>query len=206
MKLGRERKLTSLLFSPFVYIAGWQALGLGLTAILVAGFVGSLSATHFDGVLDVHSGGSGPIESFLAEGLIDWICLALTLWVFGKTLSKTAFRAIDLWGTQALARWPTLLISLTTLPPGFRRFPQVLLAAVTQPGAKIAINPWDAAVFFGVALAMLPLIAWTVALMYQSYSVSCNVKGGKAIGTFIAGLILAEILSKIVLYRLLILF
>ena len=50
---------------------------------------------------------------------------------------------------------------------------------------------------------MLLLLCWEVALMYKSYSVSCNVKGGKAIGTFIAGLLLAEILSKSALYWLL---
>jgi len=204
MNLGHERKLTTLLFNPFVFIAGPQALGLGLAAVLTAGLIGSFSHTHFDGVLDVHLGGGAPWWFFVAEGLIDWISLSLTLWIFGKIISTTAFRAIDLWGTQALARWPMLLIGFLTLPPGFRRFPQVLLGAVTQPGAKIAIDPWDAAVFCVAALAMLPLICWVVALMYQSYSVSCNVKGGKAIGTFVAGLILAEIISKIVLYQLLI--
>jgi len=50
---------------------------------------------------------------------------------------------------------------------------------------------------------MIVLLCWMVALMYKSYSVSCNVRGGKAIGTFIAGLLLAEILSKIAVYRLL---
>jgi hypothetical protein len=49
---------------------------------------------------------------------------------------------------------------------------------------------------------MLLLICWVVALMYKSYSVSCNVKGGLAIGTFIAGLILAETLSKIAILKL----
>jgi hypothetical protein len=33
----------------------------------------------------------------------------------------------------------------------------------------------------------------------KSFSVSCNVKGGKAIGTFIASLVVAEILSKLCL-------
>ena len=38
-----------------------------------------------------------------------------------------------------------------------------------------------------------------VALMYKSFSVSCNVKGGKAIGIFVAGLLVAEVLSKLCL-------
>jgi hypothetical protein len=48
---------------------------------------------------------------------------------------------------------------------------------------------------------MIPFLCWMVALMYKSFSVSCNVKGGKAIGTFVAGLIIAEILSKLALVQ-----
>jgi hypothetical protein len=203
MNLQTDRKLTTLLFNPFVYIAGAQALGLGLAAILLAGLVGSLSHTHFDGVLDTHTGLHAPLWVFLAEGLVDWLCVALMLLIFGKIISKTSFRTLDLLGTQALARWPTLFISLVTLPPAFQRFSHDLLEQLTHPGGKIEINPSDAIIFFAAVLAMLLLLCWMVFLMYKSYSVSCNVKGGKAIGTFIAGLLLAEILSKIAVYRLL---
>jgi hypothetical protein len=202
MNLAPARKPLTLLFNPFVYIAGAPALGLGVASILLAGLIASVSHTHFDGVLDVHSGAGAPFGFFLAEGLIDWVCVALTLWLLGKISSRAAFRPLDLWGTQALARWPYLLISVVTLPSGFQRFRKVILAAVTQPGTNLAIDPWDAIVFCVAALAMLPLICWIVALMYQSYSVSCHIKGGRAIGTFIAGLILAEILSKMALYEL----
>jgi hypothetical protein len=36
-----------------------------------------------------------------------------------------------------------------------------------------------------------------VALMYKAYTVSCNIKGSKAIITFIISLIGAEVLSKV---------
>lgn len=202
MNLNPDRKLITLLFKPFVYIAGVEALGLGLAAILLAGLVGSLSHTHFDGVLDTHTGAHAPLWIFLAEGLVDWLCLGLVLLIFGKIISNTAFRTLDLLGTQALARWPTIFISLVTLPPAFQRFTHELLLQLMHPGGKIEINPWDAIIFFAATILMLPLLCWMIALMYQSYSVSCNVKGGKAIGTFIAGLIFAEILSKIALYGL----
>jgi len=104
MELNNNRKLTTTLFNPFVYIAGAQALGLGLGAILLAGLIGSLSNTHFDGVLDTHTGLHVPLWVFLAEGLADWLCLSLVLLIFGKIISNTAFRTIDLLGTQALAR------------------------------------------------------------------------------------------------------
>ena len=39
--------------------------------------------------------------------------------------------------------------------------------------------------------------------MYKAYSVACNLRGGKAIGTFIGGLLLAEIVSKVAVVALL---
>jgi hypothetical protein len=202
MNLQPERKLTTLLFNPFVYIAGGEALALGLAVMLVAALIGSVSHTHFDGVLDTHTGAGAPLWVFLAEGLIDWLCLGLVLLGFGKIISNTAFRTIDLLGTQALARWPTFFTSIVALPPAIQRFTHELLRQLTHPGGKIDINPTDAIIFFAAALAMLPLLCWTVVLMYKSYSVACNVRGGKAIGTFIAGLFLAEILSKLAVYGL----
>jgi hypothetical protein len=203
MDLNSDRKLTTTLFNPFVYIAGAEALGLGLVAILLAGLIGSLSHTHFDGVLDTHTGMHVPLWVFLAEGLVDWMCLGVVLLIFGKIISNTAFRTIDLLGTQALARWPTIFISLATLPKAFERFSHHMLEELTKPGGTIAFNTPDAIVFFAAISAMLLFLCWMIALMYKSYSVSCNVKGGKAIGTFIAGLLLAEILSKIAVYWLL---
>ena len=200
MNLTHDRKWTTLLFNPFVYVAGAEALGLGLAAILGASLIGFISRTHFDGVLDTHTGAHAPLWIFLAEGLVDWLSLGLVLLIFGKIISNTAFRTLDLFGTQALARWPTLFIGLLTLPPAYQRFNRELLAAVSTPGSLPNFASPDAAVFFAVAILVLPLICWMVALMYQAYSVSCNVKAGKAIGTFIAGLILAEILSKIGVY------
>jgi len=203
MNAGIERNPITWLFNPFVYIAGAPALGLGLAAVLVAGLIGSVSNTHFDGVLDTHSGLHVSLGCFLAEGFIDWFCLAVVLWVFGKIISRTAFRAIDLFGTQALARWPTIFISVVALPAALQRFSHELLAQLTNPGSPVAFNSADAVIFFASVAIMLVFLCWEVYLMYKSYSFSCNVKGGLAIGTFIAGLLIAEILSKIAIYSLL---
>jgi uncharacterized protein (DUF697 family) len=60
----------------------------------------------------------------------------------------------------------------------------------------------DAIYFFAATLLMLPLLVWMIVLMYKAYSVSCNVRGPKAILSFIAALILAEILSKLAIHAL----
>jgi hypothetical protein len=193
--MNTQNKTLTLLFNPFFYIAGLQALGLGLAAILLTALVGACGHTHFDGVLDTHAGAAAPLWFFFAEGVIDWLCLTAVLWVCGKIISQTAFRAVDLFGTQALARWPALFISLIALPKVFRQFP--IQAAAQLKQGNFQFDTLDVILFVALAIAMIPFVCWMVALMYRSFSVSCNVKGGKAIGTFIAGLLIAEILSKL---------
>jgi hypothetical protein len=142
-----------------------------------------------------------PLPVFLAEGIIDWLCLALVLFALGKMLSRTSFRAIDVFGTQAMARWPTLIVAFGALAPPYQR----LLAYVTQQLMGVPARPPIGDIVAGGAVMLLGLLATvlTVALMYQAYSICCNLRGGRAIGSFIAGLIIAEVISKIAILRLL---
>lgn len=199
-------KLTQILFHPFHRIAGVQALGLGLVTVIAAGLLGAGQGLHFDGVLDLHVGRSAPWWLFVAEGLIDWLCLALVLLAAGRLVSRSAFRSIDLIGTQALARWPMLGVALACLAPGFHRFNQELIKALTRlkPGEipSIPTDSPDVVVFAMVTLVMLLGTVWMVALMWKSFSHCCNVRGGRAVTAFVLGLLAAEVLSKLLVGRL----
>ncbi len=200
-------KPTQFLFSPFHRIAGGPALGLGVVGIVVAALIGSPQGLHFDGVLDMHVGMRAPWWVFVAEGLVNWLSLALLLLAAGRLLSKTAFRTLDLLGTQALARWPTVLVALVCLAPGFHRYTKALVQSLSnlKPGAVPAMPPGgpDAVVFFLVTLATLVAIVWMVALMWKSFSHCCNLRGGKAVAAFVVALLSAEVLSKVLIIQLL---
>jgi hypothetical protein len=75
-----------------------------------------------------------------------------------------------------------------------------LARQLTTPGAKLEFGG-DAVVFFMVVTAMFPLLCWMVALMYRAFSISCNVKGARAVITFVISLLVAEIVSKLVLVK-----
>ena len=201
MKVDVNRRPTVLLFNPFVHVAGGKALVLGLAAILAAGLIGAVSNTHFDGVLDTHTGAAAPLWFFLSQGIVDWLCLAVVVLLAGRIISKTPFRTIDVLGTQALARWPTIFIALAMLPKGIQRFTNSLVEQF-RAGKPPQFNTADTLVFAAAMGVLILCVIWMVGLMYKSFSVSCNVKGGKAIGTFIGGLIVAEVLSKIAVYGL----
>ncbi|MDD5326681.1 MAG: hypothetical protein PHY02_02575 [Phycisphaerae bacterium] len=194
-----SNRLAQWLFNPFKFIAGFKALLLGLSIILISGFVGSFGNTHFDGVLDVHTGLEAPMWFFLAEGAINWICMAIPLFFFGLIVSRSSLRIIDVLGTQAMARWPYLITAVVMLPDANRRVAEYLMSTLTQNNPTAAIAPIDVSIFVFAMIVVLLMVIWMVALMYQAYAVSCNIKGAAAIATFIVSLIGAEILSKIVI-------
>lgn len=199
-------KRTSLaiwLFNPFLRVAGFPAMGIGLAAIAGTSWVGSLTNTHFDGVLDAHTAPSeAPYWIYLAEGLINWLSLSVVLLGMGLLVSRGRFRVIDLLGTQALARWPMLLGATALLLPGYGRFTEAMLNALRQGkmdpaslfgGAASA----DTAMFATAMIILLASLIWFVALAWKSFRISCDTRGGKAAALFIAGVIAAEILSKV---------
>jgi len=202
-KTGKEKRtLVQWLFNPFKFIAGYQALLIGLAAIILTSLLGSLSNTHFDGVLDVHTGLQSPLWIFLCEGLINWISLAVPLLLLGLIASRSSFRTIDIVGTQALARWPYLVTAIAMLPAANRKVLEYLISQYTQGQTVTSLAPTDIAIFAVAILLTILMLIWMVALMYRAYTVSCNIKGPKAIVTFIIGLIGAEVISKIAILAL----
>jgi hypothetical protein len=53
------------------------------------------------------------------------------------------------------------------------------------------------------ALILIPFGIWMIALMYNAYTVSCHLKGARAVISFIVALLVAEIVSKVILIFLL---
>jgi hypothetical protein len=178
-------------------VAGYQALFLGLGIMLISALFGFLGNTHFDGVLDVHKGLKAPLWFFLAESVIDWMSIAMPLFFFGLVASTSSLRMIDVFGTQALARWPYLITSIVMLPKATERFGIYLLSRFTSTAASVTIDYIDMLIFIFAVLVTIIMTVWTVALMYKAYVVSCNIKGARAIVTFIVSLIGAEVLSKL---------
>ncbi|MCL2701027.1 MAG: DUF3887 domain-containing protein [Phycisphaerae bacterium] len=192
-------RITTLLFNPFHYVAGGKALLIGLAVILFIGWLGSLKNIHFNGVLSLHVLHlTFPLWAFLAEGVIAWVSMAVLLLIAGKIFSKTSFRAIDVFGTQALARWPSLFTGLLLFvsADALMRLGDRKVQQIRHPEAAIDSSVMDIVVVVLVVIVGISLVCWMVYLMYKGYSVSCNIKGGRAIGTFIVALILAELLAQ----------
>lgn len=187
-------KIEEGLFNPFRYVAGVKSLLLGLAGMFITAILCYFGNVHLDGVIDIHSGKTANLLSVSIEPVLDWIVLVIPLFLFGLTFSTSSIRIIDIAGTLALARFPLLIAVLITILflPEIKTSQEVLNALHTNPVLLIKL------VLTG--LAVLPFIIWTVVLMYRGYSISTNLKGSKAIWSFIVSLLIAEVASKITVH------
>ena len=167
-------------FNPFERVAGWPALIIGIVVMALTAVIGKINHVAFDGVLDVHTGASFGFPASFVMQAVDFLSLFLTMWIAGVCFSKSRFRAVDVAGTMALARSPMLLLVvicfLPIAPHGLYDIPRMII--------------------FG--LVSIPVCIWMIALMYKAYTVSCHLKGNRAVASFIGALLVAEIVSKLV--------
>ncbi len=183
------------LFNPFKFIAGNKALFIGLGAMLATAVLAFIGKVHQDGIIDIHRGRVTASYLYFLEPAIDWICLVIPMYIFGRILSASSVRFIDIAGTIALARYPVIIAVIINM----------LFVPIININRLADIQNLSSGTMAGLivsGLVALIVIIWVIALFYNAYSVSTNLKGGKATWSFIASLLIAEILSKIILISL----
>jgi len=185
----KSKNVFNLLLNPFTRIAGWQSFGLGLAFIVLMGFIGASSDVSFDGVLDMHMMKDLSLLNSFLYLAIDLVCLVVVMWIAGLTLSK-GFRFVDILGTMTLAKAPLLILAIAGL---FTTVPDL---------SQLLKNPdviFQSVSFLVLIILSIPVMIWSVVLMYHALKVSCGVTGNKLTIVFIIALIVSEIVSKVLI-------
>lgn len=187
----KTNSIWSLLINPFTRIAGWQAFAAGFVISVLSVWISSVNGTYFDGVIDFHYGGENySLLKLFGILAIDIFSITAVMSLSGFIISKS-FRLIDILGTMTFSRIPYLLLAVFSL---FVKSPDL---------NEILHNPLSVFNNIGFVLVMilsLPVLVWYIALMYNALKVSCDVKGMKLNVVFIVAVIVAEVLSKILIY------
>ncbi len=193
-----EVSLQQRLFQPFNFIAGLQAIFLGGTAVFITGVLAYLSNLHLDGIPDVHFGKDAPFGLFVVQGFINAFCAFVVFMLAALLLSKSKPRVADMLGTQLLARWPMLFVALGALLLPQKHVTAFLNYSYLKEGEVVAEpNSLQWIVFAVLILIIFICIIWMVALMFNGYAVSANLKGTTAVVSFIAALIIAVVLAEL---------
>ncbi len=176
------------LFNPFHFLAGGQALAWGLACIVLTAWLGGIFDFRFTGVISFQRTAPAPLWHAIAQGLMAWAIPSALLYIGGRLISRSRVRPIDVFGTQALARAPGLLIALIAVSPLFR---SIATSLVTESISDFSIA--QLALLSSVGIVLILLLVWMVLLMYRAFAISCNVAGGRAIAVFIAAIALGEV-------------
>lgn len=177
------------LFNPFTRIAGGKALFYGALVMLLTALIACFNQSHFDAVLHLTHIADAPRWTYLIEPLIAWLCTVMFFYLSGLLFSRSRIRFLDVAGTAAFARWPLVFMVILLFIP-----------VPVKPEDIINAGPAVMLPLLLVALLSLPVIILFVILLYNAYSVSCNLKGGKAIWTFIPALVLSDITTRVVFH------
>ena len=169
------------LCNPFYRIAGYTSLIIGFTGFLLLTWLAFKTGTHFNGVLIIDFAKDSDYWIYLTENFSNWIFISVFMYISGFILSKSKIRAIDVFGTVLLSRVPLIITPLIRLIPLFESF---------------VIRSWQ--MYFVLAVYYISLI-WTIALLYNAFKISCNLKNEQLIMAFIISMILSEISTNILI-------
>jgi hypothetical protein len=179
------------LIRPFDYIAGEKALIAGIIFSLISSSIAVYVNIHFNGLINIkYIEADAPIYLSFLEPFLNTLVFSAVLATTGLIFKKQ-FRMIDLIGTQLLSRAPLMLAVLVMLISGITKESTTELMEQLNPQSPdlSLLVP-----FIVMAIATLPVLVYTLYLMYQSYSVSINLNGVRGVMSFIICFIITEVI------------
>lgn len=194
----KSKPIVDRLFRPFKFIAGTQALIAGIIVMALVSVLAWQSNVHFDGAIDIHLGKSAPYLVHAIYQITTWLTLTLVFYATARIVSKSETRLIDIAGTMALSQAPLILAALWGFIPGM----QIDFGDINSMNLEeltLMLKDNIGILTLNVIALMIPTI-WAIILKYNAYTVSANVKGMMAVISFVAAILVCEIISKIVLY------
>lgn len=193
--------MKNFLFNPFRFIAGGKALILGGIIMVLTALVGWFSHTHFPDIISLKSNSDYPFSYLLFQTFVNWFLFSSLIYGYSKAVSKSSVRALDIFGTQALARFPYLPGAFIGFSGSMERFTKYILSKTMQPDLDISITQTDIGIAVLIMVLSLLLLIWLFVLMYNAFSLSSNLKGSKAVIGFIVCLVISVIASQFINYK-----
>jgi len=187
----KSKAIFSLILNPFTRIAGWQAFGVGLMFVISTGIICTFSKVAFDGVIDMHLVKRLTLLQSFEFLAIDLISLVTIMTATGFIISKS-FRIIDILGTMTLSRSPLLILAIA----GYFTISPDINEIIRDP-----ILVFQSVSFIIIILLSIPVTIWSIILMFNALKVSCGINGNKLGSAFIIALLVAEVISKILIFN-----
>ena len=184
---------STFILNPFQKIAGTKALFLGLITLILTSFLGVKAQLYYlspmstiNALVLAKQTITNPFIFLLGQNIVCWLVLAIFLLITAKIIQKNSIRIIDFFGTVALARFPTLLVTIYTMM--IRIMNPSLLDIDMSKGFPIHFTL--AQYIWSIPIAILAI--WQAVMYFYAYKESSGLTGKKLILSFLTIIVLAE--------------
>lgn len=190
--------MKTILFNPFRYVAGIRSLILGILILLATAVVAFYSHTHFPDLISVKIGANFPFGYFVLQGLVNWLVFSIILYLLSLIFSSSSLRIVDVFGTQAMARFPYLIAAFLSFPGSLDKFGKYIMWSTLHYGDEVHLSGLDMVVAITLMILSLLLTIWMIVLMVNALRVSANLKGTKLTTVFLIAFISSVIITVVV--------
>lgn len=175
------------LYNPVERLGVKWGIIIGFVSVVICALLGNWNL-RFNGALDMHFRKDIPEWWLRAlEQSMAWPGAAAIVWIMAKCF-RSKGRLLDYLSAVGVARFAMAITALVLVAIG--------PASLIQKPAMESIS----ADYLAIAIFSIVGIVWFLVLMIFGNRYASGLKEGRLAGTLICGLMLAELLSKVILY------
>jgi len=190
--------MKTLLFNPFEKYSEKTLIIFGLIFSALGCLLAFCFNARFDGAIDMHFVETVSIYEIVTDQIINIFCLSLLLFITARYINRKA-RLIDILCTVTIARIPFYLLTFSNINNYFYKISMRMVENV-QPASMRDPDILDLSIILVFGMFTILFLVWFFVLLWNGFKVSCNAKGTKHALLFTADIILAEVLSKTIIY------
>lgn len=192
--------MKEILFKPFEKYSENKLIISGVLITIIGSFIGLVFNARFDGVLDVHFVKQISLIEMLRDCLINISILTLLLFISAKIINvKTRF--IDVLVVTLISRAPLYLISFLNVNNMLSSISVKVQESAIEKNLN-AISLSEMTFLIITAILTLLFVVWHAVLLFNGFKIASNSKKSSGVVLFISSLIIAEIISKYLIYML----
>jgi hypothetical protein len=188
--------MKKILLNPFEKYNELLLLVFGIILTVAGSILAFYCNARFDGVLDLHFGEGVTLWDPFIDNTINIVSLFIFLFTLGLIINRKT-RVIDVFTTILIARVPFYLLSLVNCTNIMVRIQSNIDPANLY---NITFSSSELIILILFSLVSILFLVWFVVLLYNGFKTATNIKQTSHKVMFGVTILLAEILSKIILY------
>ena len=190
-----KKKLTQ----PFEVLQEKQLLTIGMLFLLIFSFIAYYTNTRFDGVIDMHHSNDVLIHQPLLDNIVNTLCLGVCVFILAYFVNKKT-RWIDILAITLICRIPLYFGALFNINNISSDTGNYLIENISNPTAMLQLPTVNLIVLALLTLYSLAALVFFAILLYKGFRTATNTKKLSQSLLLVPTVIVAEIISKALVY------